>query len=122
MSTVTALDAERVETLAAAFSGALFQPGDEHYDEVRRVHNGLIDKTPALIARCLGTSDVVAACTIRLRYTSSAPGESVNGRAGVSTMSGFPSCHPSGHRGAGGRSAALPSFMPPSTHRRIVSI
>src|SRR5262245_14223588 len=43
------------------FAGQLLQPGDPSYDEVRRVHNGLVDKRPALIARCTGTADVVAA-------------------------------------------------------------
>ena len=43
------------------FAGTLFRPGDAGYDETRRVHNGLIDKRPALIARCNGVADVVAA-------------------------------------------------------------
>src|SRR5439155_9355260 len=43
------------------FSGEVLSPADAAYDEVRRVHNGLIDKRPALIARCRGTADVVAA-------------------------------------------------------------
>jgi FAD/FMN-containing dehydrogenase len=43
------------------FSGHLLTPEHGAYDEVRRVHNGLIDKRPALIARCTGTADVVAA-------------------------------------------------------------
>ena len=30
----------------------LLEPGDDGYDEARRVHNGLIDRRPALIARC----------------------------------------------------------------------
>jgi FAD/FMN-containing dehydrogenase len=37
----------------------LLQPGDAGYDEARRVHNGLVDKRPALIARCHGMSDDV---------------------------------------------------------------
>ena len=85
MSTMTALDAERAERLAASFSGALFLPGDEHYDEVRRVHNGLIDKRPALIARCLGTSDVVAALALGretgLEISVRGGGHSVSGKA-----------------------------------------
>jgi FAD/FMN-containing dehydrogenase len=52
---------EQVETLSTAFSGALIRPGDGAYDEARRVHNGLIDKRPALIARCQGTADIVDA-------------------------------------------------------------
>ncbi|HZR91679.1 MAG TPA: FAD-binding oxidoreductase [Gaiellaceae bacterium] len=43
------------------FSGELLRPGSDGYDEARRVHNGMIDKRPALVARCRGTADVVAA-------------------------------------------------------------
>ena len=39
----------------------LLQPDDVGYDDARRIHNGLIDKRPALIARCRTTADVVAA-------------------------------------------------------------
>ena len=45
----------------ASFGGDLLRPGDPGYDEARRLHNGMIDKRPALIARCLNTADVVAA-------------------------------------------------------------
>jgi len=37
------------------------KPEDDAYDDVRRVHNGIIDKRPALIARCQSTADVVEA-------------------------------------------------------------
>lgn len=43
------------------FSGELLRPGDEGYDQARRVHNGMIDKHPGLIARCRGVADIVAA-------------------------------------------------------------
>jgi FAD/FMN-containing dehydrogenase len=43
------------------FSGQLLRPEDVGYEEARRIHNGLVDKRPALIGRCLGTADVVAA-------------------------------------------------------------
>ncbi|HWO42570.1 MAG TPA: hypothetical protein VNO43_12280 [Candidatus Eisenbacteria bacterium] len=36
--------------LRSTFAGNLLQPADAGYDEARRVHNGLIDKRPALIA------------------------------------------------------------------------
>jgi FAD/FMN-containing dehydrogenase len=42
-------------------SGEVLRPGEAGYDEARRVHNGLIDKRPALIARCRTTSEVAAA-------------------------------------------------------------
>lgn len=47
--------------LAARFSGRLLQPVDVGYDDARRVHNGLIDKRPTLIARCGNVADVVDA-------------------------------------------------------------
>jgi hypothetical protein len=39
----------------------LLLPEDEGYDTARRIHNASIDKRPALIARCLGTADVLEA-------------------------------------------------------------
>jgi FAD/FMN-containing dehydrogenase len=47
--------------LRAALSGSLLMPADAGYDDARRVHNGLIDKRPAAIARCQSTPDVVDA-------------------------------------------------------------
>lgn len=43
------------------FRGAVLGPRDAGYDEARRIWNGAIDRRPALIARCTGTADVVAA-------------------------------------------------------------
>ena len=47
--------------LRRRFRGALLRPGEEGYDEARRVWNGAIDRRPALIARCAGADDVQAA-------------------------------------------------------------
>ena len=52
---------ERDAGLRARFRGALLRPGEEGYDEARRVWNGAIDRRPALIARCAGADDVVEA-------------------------------------------------------------
>src|ERR1043166_182477 len=52
---------EAVAATATSFSGKLIQPGAPDYDEARRVHNGLVDKRPALITRCQGVADVVDA-------------------------------------------------------------
>ena len=43
------------------FTGQLLQPTDAGYEEARKVHNGLVDKRPALIARCRGVADIVEA-------------------------------------------------------------
>jgi FAD/FMN-containing dehydrogenase len=50
-----------VELLGEVLSGAVLVPGDARYDEARHVHNGLIDKHPAVIARCVHTADVADA-------------------------------------------------------------
>ena len=54
------LSAEAIQDLAGMFQGELIQPGDQTYDEARKVWNGMIDRRPALIARCRGVADVVA--------------------------------------------------------------
>ena len=56
-----------VAELADAFSGQLLRPMDAGYDEARRVHNGLVDKRPALIARCRSAADVVSAIDLAQR-------------------------------------------------------
>jgi FAD/FMN-containing dehydrogenase len=43
------------------FSGEIVTPGDAAYEEARRIHNGLIDKRPALISRCRNAADAAAA-------------------------------------------------------------
>ncbi|WP_049972064.1 FAD-binding oxidoreductase [Haladaptatus cibarius] len=54
-----------VETLESELNGDLITPEDEErYDEARRVWNGMINRRPALVARCEGVADVQAA----LRY------------------------------------------------------
>jgi FAD/FMN-containing dehydrogenase len=47
--------------LRGRFRGALLRPGEEGYDEARRIWNGAIDRHPALIARCAGGDDVATA-------------------------------------------------------------
>ena len=56
-TTATAAHAVR-EKLAGSFDGDLIGPDDETYDEVRALFNAMIDKRPALIARCSGPEDI----------------------------------------------------------------
>ena len=41
--------------------GEITQPGDDGYDDARKVYNAMIDRRPALIARCADVADVIAA-------------------------------------------------------------
>jgi FAD/FMN-containing dehydrogenase len=50
-----------VQALDGAFAGELIAPGDARYETARRVWNGMVDRRPALVARCAGEDDVVAA-------------------------------------------------------------
>jgi FAD/FMN-containing dehydrogenase len=49
-----------VKHLKGRIRGPLLQRGDPGFDEARSVWNAMIDRRPALIARCLGVSDVIA--------------------------------------------------------------
>ncbi len=55
------VDQATVETFRAQLRGQLIVPGDLDYDAARRVHNGMIDRYPRLIARCRDVADVIAA-------------------------------------------------------------
>ena len=82
---MTALDPTNITDLSARFSGVLLRPGQPGYDEVRRVHNGMIDRRPALIAGCVGNADIVDAVnfarTHGLELAVRGGGHNVAGRA-----------------------------------------
>jgi FAD/FMN-containing dehydrogenase len=52
---------ETIASLRSAIRGELLTAGTPEYDAARTVWNGMIDKRPALIARCRGAADVIAA-------------------------------------------------------------
>jgi FAD/FMN-containing dehydrogenase len=56
---MTGLQAGKIETLKAGFQGEILLPSDGAYESARRIWNAMIDKRPAIIARCATTSDVV---------------------------------------------------------------
>jgi FAD/FMN-containing dehydrogenase len=55
------LNKEATEEFKASLRGKLIQPNDEAYDAARKVWNGMFDRRPAIIARCIGTSDIINA-------------------------------------------------------------
>ena len=62
MSTI--LDDHVVSDLSGRISGRVLAPSDPGYDEARAIHNGLVDKRPALIVRCRSAADVAAALAL----------------------------------------------------------
>src|SRR3954465_1730692 len=77
------LIANAVSEAAGTFSGLLLQPADAGYETARRVHNGMVDKRPTLIARCRGVADVVDAIKLARRL-----GLEVSGRGGGHNVAG----------------------------------
>ncbi|MCV2491928.1 FAD-binding oxidoreductase [Geodermatophilus sp. YIM 151500] len=55
------LERPAFDSLRADMRGEVIGPADPGYETARRVHNGMIDKRPAVIARCTGVADVQAA-------------------------------------------------------------
>src|ERR671937_2415224 len=55
------LDEKALAELQAGFRGQIVGRDDPPYEEHRKIWNGSIDRRPALIARCAGVADVIAA-------------------------------------------------------------
>ena len=55
------LDVDAIEQFSAELRGGHLLRGDEGYDDARTIYNAMIDKQPALIARCAGVADVIHA-------------------------------------------------------------
>jgi FAD/FMN-containing dehydrogenase len=55
------LQTRTIEELKGGFQGEILLPGDGAYDSARKIWNAMIDKRPAVIARCATTADVVRA-------------------------------------------------------------
>ena len=56
---MTNLQARKIEELKGGFKGEILLPSDGAYESARKIWNAMIDKHPAVIARCATTSDVV---------------------------------------------------------------
>ena len=55
------VDAEALSDLSRSVTGRVLGPEDGGYDDARKVHNGLIDRRPAVIVRCANADDVAKA-------------------------------------------------------------
>ena len=53
-------DTALLDDLAGRISGRVLAPADDGFDAARRVHNGLVDRTPAVIIRCRSAADAAA--------------------------------------------------------------
>src|SRR5947208_17108030 len=87
IDTEVELDRAVLSELDTSFRGQLVRPGDSIYDEHRKIWNGSIDRHPALIARCTGVADVMAA--VRFARTADLP---VAVRSGGHSFPGLSLC------------------------------
>jgi FAD/FMN-containing dehydrogenase len=58
---MASVQTQKIEQLKAGFQGSVVLPGDAAYEGARAIWNAMIDKRPAIIARCTSTADVVRA-------------------------------------------------------------
>lgn len=61
------LEEATVQLFKESLRGELIRPGDASYDDARKIWNAMIDKHPALIARCTGVADVIEAVNFARR-------------------------------------------------------
>ena len=71
----------------AGFRGRLVEPSDHDYETTRVVYNGMIDRRPALIARCAGAEDVAMAIAFARAH-----GLAIAVRGGGHNGAGFGTC------------------------------
>jgi FAD/FMN-containing dehydrogenase len=57
-----------IDEFKAHFRGDMLLPAEEHYDEVRQIWNAMIDRRPALIARCASPDDIVLAVNFARKH------------------------------------------------------
>lgn len=56
-------DDGNVNSFRASLRGELIERSDRRYDDIRKLYNGMVDKRPLYIARCVNAADVIRAVT-----------------------------------------------------------
>ena len=87
MTTTTALGDATVAEPRSTIAGVVVLPGDPDYESARRIWNYAVDRHPAMIVRCTGTADVVAA--VRFARSEGLP---IAVRGGKHSVAGFSTC------------------------------
>ena len=71
------------DALLSSVRGPIVRPEDPAYNDIRKIHNGMIDHKPALIVRCMGAADVLQCVRVarehRLLVSIRGGGHSVGG-------------------------------------------
>jgi len=55
------IEESKIEEFGTGFRGDVLTAGKHGYESARKIWNGMFDRKPAIIARCIGTSDVIKA-------------------------------------------------------------
>ncbi len=55
------IEQSKVKEFETNFRGSVLPAGNHGYDQARKIWNAMFDKKPAIIAKCVGTSDVIKA-------------------------------------------------------------
>jgi len=61
---MTNLREQAGESFESGFRGQLYAPGEDGYDEARKIYNAMIDKRPGMVARCADVADVMSAVNL----------------------------------------------------------
>jgi hypothetical protein len=93
------LEETAIQELASRLRGALIRPGDTGYEQARAVYNGMIDRRPSLIARCVDVADVIASVNFARDHqlTLAVRGGGKSWKAGLAAITISPTasaCHP----------------------------
>src|ERR1051325_2772051 len=76
-----------LDELAPVLRGGIIRRDDPDYDDARRVHNAMIDRRPAAIARCTSVTDVAECVRFAART-----GLLLAVRGGGHSLAGFGCC------------------------------